>query len=103
MHSFFFDLVPTEAEECQRTRGGSTNLFTLCKVYLVLVPHSVGSQATDRFNSVSAAQLHINIPISGLISLLGMPGFRSVDHFNKYHKNFTVQLTSVRLTHAHPN
>ena len=98
----------------RKMRGGSTNLFTLCKVYLVSVPHSVpGSQASDRFNSFTATQLHIDIPISGLISIFMKCGMCRVFaqqlhiymyiHIYIYQKNCTVQLTSVGLTHTRPN
>ena len=52
---------------------------SLCVRCLVLVPHSVpGSQATNRFNFFTAAQLHINV----------CTNFRS---YLNFHKTWSVQ------------
>ena len=49
-------------------RGGPTNLFILCKVSCSTSLNTRG-HATNHFNFFTVAQLHINIPISSLISI----------------------------------
>ena len=86
-------------------RGGSTDLFTLCKVHLVLVPQSVpGNQATDHLNFLDGCTiLHIDIPTSGLVSIFikcrmwRVFSQRATHIYTYIRKNSTIQLTSSKL------
>ena len=68
----------------------SSNVETLCflkklhSAYTMLFALQLGNQATDQFHFFTAAQLNIDILISGLISIFLkcgiVPGFCSVGH-----------------------
>ena len=74
--SFIFDLIVTEAAECQRTRWEVVQQTSslLCKVYFVSVPHTVR-------HCESVCQL---VKVKYRCQFMGVPKF--VTQFDKYHR-----------------